>query len=81
MTEHTVTTREELPTLLADTCERGWAMDDQEVAEGLRCHAVALPLSTPPIGAASVAVPHLPDHRRARAVDPSVAAAVQQARR
>jgi IclR family transcriptional regulator, acetate operon repressor len=57
MTERTLTTREELHAVLATTREQGWAMDDQEVADGLRCYAVALPLATPPIDAVSVAVP------------------------
>lgn len=57
MTDHTLTSREQLHSVLDTTRQRGWAMDDQEVAEGLRCYAVALLLSDPPIDAVSVAVP------------------------
>lgn len=57
MTERTATTREEVHAVLDVTRERGWAMDDQEVAVGLRCYAVALMLSDPPVDAVSVAVP------------------------
>lgn len=57
MTDHTVTSREQLHSVLDTTRQRGWAMDDEEVAEGLRCYAVALFFSDPPVDAVSVAVP------------------------
>jgi DNA-binding IclR family transcriptional regulator len=57
LTERTPSTREQLHAALADTRRRGWALDHEEVAEGLRCYAVALRISDPPVDALSISVP------------------------
>lgn len=57
LTERTVGTREQLHAALGDTRSRGWALDHEEVAEGLRCYAVALMTADPPVDALSISVP------------------------
>jgi DNA-binding IclR family transcriptional regulator len=57
LTEHTIATRAQLRDALQGVRERGWAVDDSEVADGLRCYAVALPLSIPPVDAVSISLP------------------------
>jgi DNA-binding IclR family transcriptional regulator len=44
---------------LAATRERGYAVDREENTEGIRCWAVALPRTSPPVDAISVSVPVL----------------------
>lgn len=57
LTERTLSTREQLHAALADTRARGWAVDDEEATDGLRCYAVALPSAVPPVDALSISVP------------------------
>lgn len=57
LTDRTVSTRKELHAALETTRERGWALDEGEVADGLRCYAVALLLSDPPVHAVSISSP------------------------
>jgi DNA-binding IclR family transcriptional regulator len=42
---------------LARTRERGYALDNEENTEGIRCWAVTLPRTDPPIDALSISVP------------------------
>ncbi|MEU9823276.1 IclR family transcriptional regulator [Pseudonocardia alni] len=57
VTRHTITDRAELDRELARSRDRGYAVDDEEAADHLRCFAVALPSSSPPTDAISVSVP------------------------
>ena len=63
LTARTLTEWEPLAADLAATRDRGYAVDDQEAAEGLRCFAVAVPTgrgpqaAQPPTDAISVSVP------------------------
>lgn len=56
-TEHTITDHEQLKKELSQTRERGYAIDDQETALGLRCLAVAVGREKPPFYAISCPVP------------------------
>ncbi len=57
LSERTVSTRDELHAALRDVRGQGWASDHEEAADGLRCYAVALSTSTPPVDALSISVP------------------------
>ncbi len=57
LTANTLTTADALSTELARTRERGYAIDDGEAAEGLRCFAVTVPADGVPTDAISVSVP------------------------
>jgi DNA-binding IclR family transcriptional regulator len=57
LTHRTKTNVDDLRRDLAETRERGYAIDDQESTKGLGCLAVALPLSPPPANAISCSVP------------------------
>ncbi|HEX6517502.1 MAG TPA: IclR family transcriptional regulator C-terminal domain-containing protein, partial [Nocardioidaceae bacterium] len=62
LTSRTITDWEDLAADLAAIRSRGYAVDDGETAEGLRCFAVALPNAgaqrfLPPTDAVSVSVP------------------------
>lgn len=56
-TERTITTREELFDELARVRERGYAIDDEEKIEGLRCVAAPVRTSSEVLGAVSVSGP------------------------
>lgn len=56
-TEHTITDHRALQEELELTRERGYAIDDQETAMGLRCLAVAVGREQPPLYALSCPVP------------------------
>lgn len=56
-TERTVGTREELQATLEDVRERGYAIDDQERLEGLRCVAAPVLIDGRVLGAVSLSGP------------------------
>ncbi|WP_114579449.1 IclR family transcriptional regulator [Saliphagus sp. LR7] len=56
-TERTVGTREELETVLDEIRERGYAVDDQERLEGLRCVAAPILTDSRVLGAVSLSGP------------------------
>lgn len=57
LTPQTITGWQSLRAELRRIRERGYATDDNEAAEGLRCFAVAVPGTRPPSDAISLAVP------------------------
>lgn len=57
LTRHTITSRKALAQELERTRARGYASDQEENTEGLRCFAVALPFTHPAQDAVSVSVP------------------------
>ncbi|WP_084104887.1 IclR family transcriptional regulator [Demequina sp. NBRC 110056] len=58
LTEHTITSPAAVVASLAEVRARGYAVDDQEAALGLRCFAVTLPFSSPSRDAISFSVPY-----------------------
>ncbi|MEV2237231.1 IclR family transcriptional regulator [Micromonospora sp. NPDC049891] len=57
LTPHTVTEPEALHAALAAVRTTGHAVDREENAEGIRCFAMAVPLTSPAVDAVSVSVP------------------------
>jgi DNA-binding IclR family transcriptional regulator len=57
LTPHTVTERGELEEALETARIRGYATDDEESTEGLRCFAVALRYARPAQDAISASIP------------------------
>jgi DNA-binding IclR family transcriptional regulator len=57
LTRKTITTRQGLERDLAETRDRGFAIDDEESSLGLRCFAVAVGAESPPLYAMSCPVP------------------------
>lgn len=57
LTDHTRTDWDQLRIELELTRDRGYAVDREETAEGLRCFAVTLPGTQPPVDGISVSVP------------------------
>ena len=57
LTPHTITDRDVLDTALAEVMVRGYAADDQENTEGVRCFAVTLRYAMPAQDAISASVP------------------------
>ncbi len=58
ITEHTITTKNELVKRLDVVRSSGYAIDDEEACIGLRCFAVALPFTSPSKDAISCSVPY-----------------------
>lgn len=77
LTDRTVTSRRDLRRQLDTIRSRGWALDDEEAADGLRCFAVALPTSRPPIDAISISAPTF---RLTSAVEEQIVHALLEAR-
>ena len=57
VTQHTITTRDDLVEHLHEVRDTGWAIDAEEAGIGMRCFAVALPFQTPSKDAISCSVP------------------------
>lgn len=57
LTSHTLTRWDQLRVELELTRDRGYAVDQEEAAEGLHCFAVALPSTRPSVDGISVSVP------------------------
>ncbi|HET6749616.1 MAG TPA: IclR family transcriptional regulator C-terminal domain-containing protein [Actinomycetes bacterium] len=57
MTPNTIADLDRLDRELALTRTRGYAVDNEENTEGIRCLAVALPRADPPVDAVSLSVP------------------------
>lgn len=57
MTEHTVTSRDAVLSIIDTAAREGYAVENQESCIGVRCFGVSLPFSRPAVDGLSVAVP------------------------
>lgn len=76
LTPNSHATREELLTDLGEVRERGYAVDDEETAEGVMCYAVMIPSRVPGEGPCAASITLL----KARATDERVPALVDDLR-